>query len=255
MRFVLFYVTMSYALSLQDYIRAYHHPAHVPVTSHTSYTNQFIKSADDYEADVRNVLARLHDERHRNTFHHSLVDKMDTALEEETAFLIEKTNQQSFVTLIAGVILTGLIYTALLIFKPTTSCSKELRIEKDISQLKSLLPATEDINEIVRTVDEKSVTTNGLLCSAASQPLITSLAVVWIPIIIFTIITGYMVRNVTVGERIMDMDIIDQNDTGGDTIVVNMDAEVLQRLIQQKMGMTKRQNDFLSDYDVVGLGY
>ena len=53
----------------------------------------------------------------------------------------------------------------------------------------------------------------------------------------------------------MDMDIIDQNDTGGDTIVVNMDAEVLQRLIQQKMGMTKRQNDFLSDYDVVGLGY
>ena len=64
-----------------------------------------------------------------------------------------------------------------------------------------------------------------------------------------------MVRNVTVGERIMDMDIIDQNDTGGDTIVVNMDAEVLQRLIQQKMGMTKRQNDFLSDYDVVGLGY
>ena len=110
MRFVLFYVTMSYALSLQDYIRAYH-PAHVPATSLTSYTNQFIKSADDYEADVRNVLARLHDERHRNTFHHSLVDKMDTALEEETAFLIEKTNQQSFVTLIAGVILTGNMIT------------------------------------------------------------------------------------------------------------------------------------------------
>ena len=97
---------MSYALSLHDYIRAYH-PTNVPVTSYTSYTNQFIKSAEDYETDVRNVLSRLHDTKSRNSFHHSMDDKMDTALGEETAFLIEKTNQQSFATLITGIVLTG----------------------------------------------------------------------------------------------------------------------------------------------------
>ena len=35
-------------------------------------------------------------------------DKMDLLQNEETAFLIEKSNQQSFLTLMAGTILTGL---------------------------------------------------------------------------------------------------------------------------------------------------
>ena len=38
--------------------------------------------------------------------------------------------------------------------------------------------------------ENKTVTSAGLLCTAASQPLVTSLAVVWIPIIVFTVITG-----------------------------------------------------------------
>ena len=49
---------------------------------------------EDYEQDLRDVYSRLSRQ----------------GLQEdggETAFLIEKTNQQSFVTLLAGTILTG----------------------------------------------------------------------------------------------------------------------------------------------------
>ena len=54
----------------------------------------YIRSVEDYEQDLRDVYSRLSRQ----------------GLQEdggETAFLIEKTNQQSFVTLLAGTILTG----------------------------------------------------------------------------------------------------------------------------------------------------
>ena len=75
--------------------------------------------------------------------------RQDLAEPGETAFLIEKTDQQSFLTLMAGTIATGsvqivdiffycrqtisgLIYTALLILKPTNTCSaRELRRTSD----------------------------------------------------------------------------------------------------------------------------
>ena len=97
-------IIMSYSLSLQDYIRSYH-PSKVPVSSQTAYTSQYIKSAEDYEQELRDIYSRVSGFRRQNSV---LSAKMDGFQgEEETAFLIEKTNQQSFVTLLAGTILTG----------------------------------------------------------------------------------------------------------------------------------------------------
>ena len=61
-----------------------------------------------------------------------------------------------------------------------------------ILQLESL---TVPASVLARTSDldpasDKTVTSSGLVCKAASQPLLTSLAVVWIPILVFTLITG-----------------------------------------------------------------
>ena len=77
------------------------------------------------------------------------LDRQALQEEGETAFLIEKTDQQSFLTLMAGVIATGpvqyngfenisncsvhisgLIYTALLILKPTNTCSSARQLRK-----------------------------------------------------------------------------------------------------------------------------
>lgn len=80
------------------------------------------------------------------------------------------------------------------------------------------------------------MTSAGLLCTAASQPLITSLAVVWIPIIVFTAITGFMMRNVLVMDRNDQMMTFADNDTRDErtNIMINMDAESLQSLLEQK---------------------
>ena len=67
--------------------------------------------------------------------------------ETETAFLIEKTNHQSFVSVLVGVVLTGetsgpclavppviitgIIYTALLLLKPAdATCTQSSRMEE-----------------------------------------------------------------------------------------------------------------------------
>ena len=100
-------IIMSYSLSLQDYIRSYH-PSRVPVSSQTAYTSQYIKSAEDYEQELRDIYRRVSGSRLQNSLLSPKMDEFPT--EEETAFLIEKTNQQSFVTLLAGTILTGSYY-------------------------------------------------------------------------------------------------------------------------------------------------
>lgn len=76
------------------------------MSSQTAYTSQYIKSAEDYEQELRDIYRRVSGARvHQNSL---LSPKMDGFQgEEETAFLIEKTNQQSFVTLLAGTVLTG----------------------------------------------------------------------------------------------------------------------------------------------------
>ena len=96
------------SLHLQDYVSS-HHPDRVPYSSRTSYTNQFIKSAQDYEEDLRNVYQRVIASKRNSLLTGDIGDRMDILQsgEGETAYLIEKTDQQSFITLIAGVILSG----------------------------------------------------------------------------------------------------------------------------------------------------
>ena len=93
---------------LQDYVSS-HHPDRVPYSSRTSYTNQFIKSAQDYEDDLRNVYRRVIASKQNSMLTGDIGHRMDVLQsgEGETAYLIEKTDQQSFITLIAGVILSG----------------------------------------------------------------------------------------------------------------------------------------------------
>ena len=84
----------------------------MPYSSRTSYTNQFIKSAQDYEEDLRNVYRRVIASKQNSLLtggHGDIVHRMDVLQsgDGETAYLIEKTDQQSFITLIAGVILSG----------------------------------------------------------------------------------------------------------------------------------------------------
>lgn len=228
-------IIMSYSLSLQDYIRSYH-PSKVPVSSQTAYTSQYIKSAEDYEQELRDIYRRVSGFRRQNSV---LSAKMDGFQgEEETAFLIEKTNQQSFVTLLAGTILTGLIYTALLILKPTDTCAKELRNDPRETATETVEMVSKSL--VLDSSEEKSVTTNGLACHAASQPLLTTLAIVWIPILVFTVITGYMVRNVAVGNRVDDQ----PDDEVRTNIVIDMDAETLQRLLEKQ-----RELEILSRLD------
>ena len=72
----------------------------------------------------------------------------EVSAETETAFLIEKTNHQSFVSVLLGVVLTGetrpawppvstqwvipgILYTALLLLKPAdATCSQTSRMEE-----------------------------------------------------------------------------------------------------------------------------
>ena len=78
----------------------------------------------------------------------------------------------------------------------------KLQLISIILQLESL---TAPASLLARTSDlgpasDKTVTSSGLVCKAASQPLLTSLAVVWIPILVFTLITG---KTVSVCEKYM----------------------------------------------------
>ena len=80
-----------------------HQPGRLPPSLgnyRTSYTNQYIRSVDEYERDVQDFL-----QRSSPLYRDSLREKMDG--ETETAFLVEKTDQQSFVTVLVGVVLTG----------------------------------------------------------------------------------------------------------------------------------------------------
>ena len=64
------------------------------------------QSSQDYERDVQDLFQRNSPPppSHRDSFQ----DKMDDlSAETETAFLIEKTNHQSFVSVLVGVVLTG----------------------------------------------------------------------------------------------------------------------------------------------------
>ena len=79
--------------------------------------------------------------------------------------------------------------------------------------------------------DERSVTTNSLLCAATNQPLVTALALVWLPIILITTISGFMVRDVSVAEeRNTDFILTDNNDN---LIISGVERDALAQLLRQ----------------------
>ena len=118
------HTAMAHYLPLSSYTQLYHpqsqplNPSILPhsassLASLTSYTNQFIRSADEHEE----KLAALYEKF--GAKHDDGLEKMDDAeAEKDTAYLIEKTDQQTFVSVMVGVVMTGLVYTGLLILKP-----------------------------------------------------------------------------------------------------------------------------------------
>ena len=79
--------------------------------------------------------------------------------------------------------------------------------------------------------EERSVTTSSLLCGATTQPLVTALALVWLPIILITTISGFMVRDVSVAEeRNTDFILTDNNDN---LIISGVERDALAQLLRQ----------------------
>ena len=79
--------------------------------------------------------------------------------------------------------------------------------------------------------EERSVTTSSLLCGATAQPLVTALALVWLPIILITTISGFMVRDVSVAEeRNTDFILTDNNDN---LIISGVERDALAQLLRQ----------------------
>ena len=121
---------MANYLPLDTYTQLYHpnhliinHPSSYIATP-TSYTNQFFRSAKEHEDQLATLYQKFGDKKDGE-----VTEKMDDEEnEKDTAYLIEKTDQQTFVSFVAGVVLTGLLYTSLLIFKPPNDCNKK---EKD----------------------------------------------------------------------------------------------------------------------------
>ena len=116
----------------------------------------------------------------------------DAEAEKDTAYLIEKTDQQTFVSFMVGVVMTGLVYTGLLILRPGQECKMEKEgEERDLAWL--------DGDHL--TARTASLTGSSLLCAGLSSPFISSVLIVWVPILLYTVITGAMVREVELLDR------------------------------------------------------
>ena len=194
--------TMSLSLPLNSYVELYH-PARLPMNPSlssqdssslltlTDYTDQFIMSAQEHEDQLGSLYAR-----HSGITRDALAKMDETGGERDTAFLIEKTDQQTFVSFFVGVLLTGFIYTGLLLFKPSGKCSiKKKEEEKGLVIVEKLLDEEEE--QSLRTDFVK----NSPICALFNSPLLTSLAIVWVPIVLYTAFTGFMVREVELLER------------------------------------------------------
>ena len=123
---------MGHYLPLSSYIQQYHPQSHphnpsiqspssLPLATLTSYTNQFIRSAEVHEAELAALYEKFGDKEGVGA-----LEKMDEKEnEKDTAYLIEKTDQQTFISFVVGTVLTGFLYTSLLILKPSGDCKEE----------------------------------------------------------------------------------------------------------------------------------
>ena len=77
------------------------------------------------------------------------------------------------------------------------------------------------------------MTSSSLLCSATAQPFITAIAIVWLPIILLTLLSGFMVRDVAVAEERINSEVeLDENDN---LIISGVERAALARLIRDKI--------------------
>ena len=77
------------------------------------------------------------------------------------------------------------------------------------------------------------MTSSSLLCTATAQPLITALLLVWAPIILLTVLSGFMVRDVAVAEGRINSEVeLDENDN---LIVSGVERAALAQLIRDKL--------------------
>ena len=77
------------------------------------------------------------------------------------------------------------------------------------------------------------MTSSSLLCTATAQPLITALLLVWAPIILLTVLSGFMVRDVAVAEGRINNEVeLDENDN---LIVSGVERAALAQLIRDKL--------------------
>ena len=217
---------MVHYLPLESYTQLYH-PNHLPLNpsiqphsasslaSLTSYTNQLFKSAQEHEDQLAALYEKISEKNDKEAF-----EKMDDEEnEKDTAYLIEKTDQQTFVSFVVGVVLTGLLYTGLLIFKPPNECNKK---EKDDERMTVVENAMENFiakhffHEETNYFEGRTsgVTGSSLTCTLLSSPFLTSVMIVWVPILIYTILTGFMVREVELLGRNDDTDDEDAVDVG-----------------------------------------
>ena len=202
-------------LPLHTYTHLYHPQTLIQphssssISTLTSYTNQFIRSAQEHEDELKALyhkFGRREDE--------DALEKMDEEENErDTAYLIEKTDQQTFVSFVVGVVLTGLLYTGLLIFKPPNDCNKkEKGEERDVAVEDAIEHFIEKNSLSGRT---SGVTGSSLLCTILSSPFLSSVMIVWVPILLYTLFTGFMVREVELLGRSDDGD--DDTEDAGNT--------------------------------------
>ena len=74
------------------------------------------------------------------------------------------------------------------------------------------------------------MSSSSLLCSVTAQPAITALVLVWTPILLLTLLSGFMVRDVAVAEgRIASEVETDENDN---LIISGVERAALAQLIR-----------------------
>eukprot|EP00090_Calanus_glacialis_P018151 TRINITY_DN28156_c0_g1_i1.p1 TRINITY_DN28156_c0_g1~~TRINITY_DN28156_c0_g1_i1.p1 ORF type:complete len:183 (-),score=67.86 TRINITY_DN28156_c0_g1_i1:26-553(-) len=152
----------------------------------------------------------------------------DSEAEKDTAYLIEKTDQQTFVSVMVGVVMTGLVYTGLLILKPGQDCKMEKEgEERDLAWLDRDYTPGDHL-----TARTASLTGMSLLCAGLSSPFISSVMIVWVPIVLYTVITGFMVREVELLDRSDDAeeDVDIGNITEEDTAQASMQFSTNEKL-------------------------
>ena len=85
------------------------------------------------------------------------------------------------------------------------------------------------------------MTSNSLLCTATAQPLITAILLVWAPILLLTVISGFMVRDVAVAEERINSEVeLDENDN---LIVSGVERAALAQLIRDKLRRSQLSPD------------